>query len=260
MPTASLCAVHLSSSCFVYILHRYLSHQPLRLARSSALSRILFISIRKFIRTNWLWLGKHLSVRFCHQTNRSSLFVNQINSLQLPATSCLWSHIHRSFLRYPCVHLAPPLSLPKWTHQRRATQLRTSTQLPHARSTFFQTTHHTPVFSCQPHQPNSAKINSINCFKTMACCLSEEAKEQKRINQEIERQLRKDKRDARRELKLLLLGRCGAWEGSFSFLFQQLFIQLWLQFSWLNWAYALIQLESFKSKFEIEIVVNWFKI
>ncbi|XP_055374050.1 guanine nucleotide-binding protein G(q) subunit alpha isoform X5 [Condylostylus longicornis] len=40
----------------------------------------------------------------------------------------------------------------------------------------------------------------------MECCLSEEAKEQKRINQEIERQLRKDKRDARRELKLLLLG------------------------------------------------------
>lgn len=43
----------------------------------------------------------------------------------------------------------------------------------------------------------------------MACCLSEEAKEQKRINQEIERQLRKDKRDARRELKLLLLGKYG---------------------------------------------------
>nr|AKI33348.1 Gq-alpha [Doryteuthis pealeii] len=40
----------------------------------------------------------------------------------------------------------------------------------------------------------------------MACCLSEEAKEQKRINQEIEKQLRRDKRDARRELKLLLLG------------------------------------------------------
>lgn len=40
-----------------------------------------------------------------------------------------------------------------------------------------------------------------------ACCLSEEAKEQKRINQEIERQLRRDKRDARRELKLLLLGK-----------------------------------------------------
>jgi thiamine pyrophosphokinase len=41
----------------------------------------------------------------------------------------------------------------------------------------------------------------------MACCLSEEALEQKRINQEIEKQLRKDKRDSRRELKLLLLGK-----------------------------------------------------
>ncbi|KAJ3603604.1 hypothetical protein NHX12_028349 [Muraenolepis orangiensis] len=40
----------------------------------------------------------------------------------------------------------------------------------------------------------------------MACCLSEEAKEARRINDEIERQLRRDKRDARRELKLLLLG------------------------------------------------------
>lgn len=43
----------------------------------------------------------------------------------------------------------------------------------------------------------------------MACCLSEEAKEAKRINSEIEKQLRRDKRDARRELKLLLLGECG---------------------------------------------------
>ncbi|KAJ3600156.1 hypothetical protein NHX12_034106 [Muraenolepis orangiensis] len=41
---------------------------------------------------------------------------------------------------------------------------------------------------------------------TMACCLSEEAKESKRINAEIDKQLRRDKRDARRELKLLLLG------------------------------------------------------
>lgn len=40
----------------------------------------------------------------------------------------------------------------------------------------------------------------------MNCCLSEEAKEQKRINQEIEKQLRKDKQNARKELKLLLLG------------------------------------------------------
>jgi len=43
----------------------------------------------------------------------------------------------------------------------------------------------------------------------MACCLSEEAKEARRINDEIERQLRRDKRDARRELKLLLLGKLG---------------------------------------------------
>ncbi|KAF3845064.1 hypothetical protein F7725_008227 [Dissostichus mawsoni] len=40
----------------------------------------------------------------------------------------------------------------------------------------------------------------------MACCLSEEAKESKRINAEIDKQLRRDKRDSRRELKLLLLG------------------------------------------------------
>uniref|UniRef100_A0A672TFH2 Guanine nucleotide-binding protein subunit alpha n=1 Tax=Strigops habroptila TaxID=2489341 RepID=A0A672TFH2_STRHB len=40
----------------------------------------------------------------------------------------------------------------------------------------------------------------------MACCLSEEAKEARRINDEIERQLHWDKRDARQELKLLLLG------------------------------------------------------
>jgi len=40
----------------------------------------------------------------------------------------------------------------------------------------------------------------------MACCLSEEAKEQRRINLEIEKQLKRDKRDARKELKLLLLG------------------------------------------------------
>ena len=41
----------------------------------------------------------------------------------------------------------------------------------------------------------------------MACCLlSEEEKEQRRINDEIERQLGRDKLDSRRELKLLLLG------------------------------------------------------
>lgn len=55
----------------------------------------------------------------------------------------------------------------------------------------------------------------------MECCLSEEAKEQKRINQEIERQLRRDKRDARRELKLLLLG---------EFLFECSIVLHWLRF------------------------------
>ncbi|KAM3849394.1 guanine nucleotide-binding protein G(q) subunit alpha-like [Diretmus argenteus] len=39
-----------------------------------------------------------------------------------------------------------------------------------------------------------------------ACCLSEEAKEARRINDEIDRQLRRDKKDSRREFKLLLLG------------------------------------------------------
>ncbi|KAL4687687.1 hypothetical protein H8959_019815 [Pygathrix nigripes] len=38
-----------------------------------------------------------------------------------------------------------------------------------------------------------------------ACCLSEEAKEERRINDQIEQQLRRDKQVARRELKLLLL-------------------------------------------------------
>ena len=43
-------------------------------------------------------------------------------------------------------------------------------------------------------------------FKAFDCCLSEEAREAHRINQEIEKQLKKDKKDSRRELKLLLLG------------------------------------------------------
>jgi guanine nucleotide-binding protein G(q) subunit alpha len=40
----------------------------------------------------------------------------------------------------------------------------------------------------------------------MLCCMTEEYKEQSRINKEIEKQLKRDKKDARRELKLLLLG------------------------------------------------------
>ncbi|KAF7234200.1 hypothetical protein EG68_12297 [Paragonimus skrjabini miyazakii] len=42
---------------------------------------------------------------------------------------------------------------------------------------------------------------------------SEEYKEQNRINKEIEKQLKRDKKDARREFKLLLLGK------SFEFVF-----------------------------------------
>lgn len=38
------------------------------------------------------------------------------------------------------------------------------------------------------------------------CCVSAEERENQRINEEIERQLRRDKKDSRRELKLLLLG------------------------------------------------------
>ncbi|XP_059214244.1 guanine nucleotide-binding protein G(q) subunit alpha-like [Centropristis striata] len=38
------------------------------------------------------------------------------------------------------------------------------------------------------------------------CCLPAEAKERRRVHKEIEKQLRRDKHDSRRELKLLLLG------------------------------------------------------
>ncbi|XP_077416489.1 guanine nucleotide-binding protein G(q) subunit alpha-like isoform X2 [Vanacampus margaritifer] len=38
------------------------------------------------------------------------------------------------------------------------------------------------------------------------CCMSSEARERRHINAEIERQLRRDKKNCRRELKLLLLG------------------------------------------------------
>lgn len=40
----------------------------------------------------------------------------------------------------------------------------------------------------------------------MACCMSEEAREQRRINLAIEKELKRDKKNSRRELKLLLLG------------------------------------------------------
>ena len=40
----------------------------------------------------------------------------------------------------------------------------------------------------------------------MACFLSEEQRAQNRINKEIEKQLKKDRKDQGREIKLLLLG------------------------------------------------------
>ena len=40
----------------------------------------------------------------------------------------------------------------------------------------------------------------------MACFLSEEQKAQSRINKEIEKQLKKDRKEQGREIKLLLLG------------------------------------------------------
>ena len=51
----------------------------------------------------------------------------------------------------------------------------------------------------------------------MACFLSEEQRIQKRINSEIERQLQKDRKDLKNELKLLLLGgsRGEGWQRMF---------------------------------------------
>ncbi|KAI1696085.1 g-protein alpha subunit domain-containing protein [Ditylenchus destructor] len=45
------------------------------------------------------------------------------------------------------------------------------------------------------------------CCQLSACCLSEDAREQKRINHLIERQIQRDLRNTRRERKLLLLER-----------------------------------------------------
>ena len=43
--------------------------------------------------------------------------------------------------------------------------------------------------------------------RSMSCFLSEEARAQVRINKEIERQLTRDKKEANKEIKLLLLGK-----------------------------------------------------
>ena len=50
----------------------------------------------------------------------------------------------------------------------------------------------------------SSKVN--DSVGECCCCLSEEARMQRKINQKIEHQLRKEKRNARRNIKLLLLG------------------------------------------------------
>ena len=49
----------------------------------------------------------------------------------------------------------------------------------------------------------------IDILKMLAnCCKSNEEIEAKKLNEQIERELRRHKKDARRELKLLLLGKC----------------------------------------------------
>ena len=50
----------------------------------------------------------------------------------------------------------------------------------------------------------------------MDCCLSEEAKEQRRTNQCIEKHLRREKHNARKKLKLLLLGNVESGKSTFS--------------------------------------------
>jgi len=51
----------------------------------------------------------------------------------------------------------------------------------------------------------------------MSCFVSEEEKLQQRINKEIERQLTRDKKEANKEIKLLLLGkRAKGISGSFA--------------------------------------------
>lgn len=59
---------------------------------------------------------------------------------------------------------------------------------------------HYPFISLTPHPPSRTTMEE--------CCMSGEELERLRIHREIERQLRRDKRDSHRELKLLLLGEC----------------------------------------------------
>lgn len=50
----------------------------------------------------------------------------------------------------------------------------------------------------------------------MACFLSDEQRTQNRINREIERQLQRDRKDLKRELKLVLLGERGTGVARFA--------------------------------------------
>lgn len=65
---------------------------------------------------------------------------------------------------------------------------------------------HVCVCLCMCLRRGSVEPGGMTLSSVGACCLSPEAKEARRINDEIERQLRRDKRDSRREYKLLLLG------------------------------------------------------
>lgn len=67
---------------------------------------------------------------------------------------------------------------------------------------------HYPLISLIPVRCRVVK-NLVSLGTTMdCCCLSAQETERLRIHREIERQLRRDKRDSHRELKLLLLGEC----------------------------------------------------
>lgn len=65
----------------------------------------------------------------------------------------------------------------------------------------------TAVGSHRPVATHSSSPSSRLSGTMAGCCLSAEEKESQRINAEIEKKIRMDKRNARRELKLLLLGK-----------------------------------------------------
>ena len=75
-------------------------------------------------------------------------------------------------------------------------------------STFFIYLYFASQFLCVSIQFNCREKKQRETTVMMMCCLSAEAREQKQINREIEKQLRLDKKNQRRELKLLLLGQC----------------------------------------------------